>query len=795
MPPWYMCTVSIMEVVNRIIDVLTAWLPPKVRQAIFLAVLLAGLVVFALVANEHYPLRHWLFFVYARLWLLGLLFMLSSLAAGWRVLGWLLPVPSEPGERLSIALALGVLIFVWGIFLFGIIGWLGMPVFFAWPAALLLFGGRRLARDFKRAWRRLRPFGFRLVQPRNSIEAMAAAGLVVGLIALYLQVITPSNVGFDAQWYHLPIAEEYASAGRIFPFLEGWYLGTIPHLASLLYTWAFIGPGGLFEHVALAAHLEWFLFLATLASISVLTRRLLAGVRAPYAAAALFLFPGIFVYDSGLACMADHVLAFWAAPMALALLRLRRWFTPREAVTAGLVTAGAALTKYQSGSYLVAAAVVAVVGWTIWRRRLVPLVAFGVAGVVATSIHWLKNLIFYGDPLYPFLHRVFAAHPFREGGEKFIGSDHLAVQFALNGTPLFKLRETLKALFSFSFVAHDWPGFHGDRPVFGSLFTLFLPVLLFARAAPELWLTAAWVHLGIVIWFVTSHEDRYIQALLPWMAACTAAFLSLAWRKSTRPVRAAVVALVAFQVIWGADLYFLRTHAMIGDAVLKRTVDHLAAGHEKRYDERFRVGGDLQDVAPALPKGAKVLLHEFWEKLGIGKPSVSDFNDWQLGIDYFKTATPQATLALWRSMGITHVIWKTDRGPSTIEQVEREAAFVDALELYGADTRSIAGYQLTRLAPERHAPGANTPTRVAWLGCGGDPPTGIYVPGDVSRRKPERVISPLDFANDASAPLAGVSVAVLRPDCPEMAPAAAELNASFKRVLGAGGVALWVRKR
>src|SRR5262245_31928414 len=309
-----------------------------------LVALLAALVLFAVVANEHYPLRHWLFFIYARLWLLGLLFMVSSLAAGWRVLAWLLPEPSAPGERLVCAQAVGVLVFVWGLFVLGILGLLGTVVFFAWPVALLLFGGPRLVRDARRFWRRLRPFGVRLIAPRNAFEVLAAAALVVGLVALYLPVMTPSNVAFDARWYHLPIAEQYASGGRIIPFKEGWFLGAVPQLASLVYMWAFLSPGKLFEHAALASHLEWFLFLATLGGVSVLTRRLLGGRRTPYAAAVLFLFPGIFTYDSTLATMADHVLAFWGPPLALALLRLRRWFAPREAVVAALITSGAALT-------------------------------------------------------------------------------------------------------------------------------------------------------------------------------------------------------------------------------------------------------------------------------------------------------------------------------------------------------------------------------------------------------------------------------------------------------------------
>jgi hypothetical protein len=781
--------------VNRVIDLLASRVPARVRQAALVVAMLAGLVGFALVANQHYPLRHWLLFVYAPLWLLGFVFLASSLAAGWRLLAWLLPEPSAPGERLAIALGLGVLVFVWGIFLFGIVGVLGRPVFFAWPAALLLYGGRTLTRDFRRAWRRLRPFGFRLLQPRSLLEAVAAASLVVGLIAIYLLILTPSNVAFDSQWYHLPIAEQYASSGKIRPFAEGWYLGALPQAASLIYTWAFISPGGLFEHVALAAHLEWFLFLATLFGVSVLTRRLAGGIRSPYAAAALFLFPGIFVYDSAPALMADHVMAFWVAPLALALLRFRRWFTPREAVVAGLVTSGAALTKYQS-SYVVSGAIVAVLVWSVRRRRLVPLAAFAVTGIVTTSALWLKNLVFYGNPIYPFMHSVFrSSHPFRAGGERLVGTEHLAVQFALNGTPASKLCETLKALFTFSFVPHDWAPFHGDRPVFGSLFTLLLPVLLFCRATPELWMTAAGVHLGIAVWFFTSHEDRYLQSLLPWMAACTAAFLTLAWRSGSRAVRGAVFTLVAFQVVWGADLYFLRTHAMNGDSVLKQTIDYLAAGHEKKYDSRFRVGNALQDVAPALPEDAKVLLHFFWEKLGVGKPTVSDFDPWQLGIDYFTTDTPRATVALWRSMGITHAIWKTEISATDFEGVAREAVFAHAISVYGVDQKSISGYLIDRLSTGLVPAGADTPTRVAWLGCGGDPSPGIYVPGKLSPPQPERLIQPLDLANDPSQALAGVPVAVLRSGCPSMAPAASVLGVSFTRMIGVGDVAVWVRRR
>ena len=112
------------------------------------------------------------------------------------------------------------------------------------------------------------------------------------LVAVYLQVMTPLNVGGDSYWYHLPIAEHYATSGAIRPFAEGWYLGAYPHLASLLYTWASMSPGDLFNHVTLSSHLEWALFLATLGGVGALARRLLGGTRVPFAGVAVSCFPG-----------------------------------------------------------------------------------------------------------------------------------------------------------------------------------------------------------------------------------------------------------------------------------------------------------------------------------------------------------------------------------------------------------------------------------------------------------------------------------------------------------------------
>src|SRR4051812_27817669 len=95
-------------------------------------VAVAATIVYALVADRTFPLRHWLFFLYAKYWLFVALFVASSAVAGWRLLARLVDEPPPLGERLLLALGVGVLVFVLGIFVVGLCGLLDVVFFFAW---------------------------------------------------------------------------------------------------------------------------------------------------------------------------------------------------------------------------------------------------------------------------------------------------------------------------------------------------------------------------------------------------------------------------------------------------------------------------------------------------------------------------------------------------------------------------------------------------------------------------------------------------------------------------------------
>ena len=108
-------------------------------------------------------------------------------------------------------------------------------------------------------------------------------------------------------------------------------------------------------------------------------------------------------------------------------------------------------------------------------------------------------------------------------------------------------------------------------PVFGSLFTLLSVCLPFLRRTRRLWALTGATLLAVAVWYWTHHQDRYLETLLPWMTAVTAGAMVLVWRGrplSVSPPRArARSLLVALQIVWGGDVYFIPGHAMIGSPV------------------------------------------------------------------------------------------------------------------------------------------------------------------------------------------------------------------------------------
>ncbi|HEY4184281.1 MAG TPA: hypothetical protein VGP07_04395 [Polyangia bacterium] len=666
----------------------------------------AGVALWCL--DDHYPLHQWLVFRYLGIWVAALAWLGACLGTGLRLLrlsGLTLPFR----ERLLQGTVIGVLAYALAVFLLGVAHLLGAATFFVLPLAFLAFGFPELRRAWSGARRLWRGVDGPLSRPSLLVLAAAALGLL-GVTALYLNILTPGNLSYDARWYHMALAEDYAASGAIHRFPEGSFLASVPQLATYLYTWAFLVPGaGLFIHVELASHLEFLLFLVTLASLPLMVEWVAPGKRIRAAWAALFLFPGIFVYDATLNGGADHILALWTVPIVLALIRF--WRTPdrRRAMLLATLIAAQVMTKYQA-MYIVIPAIALFVGRGLFvvlrdarreARRETGLAMAAAAGVglLITAILWLKNWLWYGNPVFPFMHERFATRPWSLDAH--ISHDFADPRWIPTGEGLARLRETLIETLRFGFRAHDWGEFHGAWPVSGFLFTLLWPIPFFLPNARRLRLLTGLTVLGVAIWYYTFHQDRYLTVLVPLMATSVLVTLNRLWNTNLA-VRCAAALVVLVQLAWGSDHPFLPSHAMMGQAALKHTIDVVGSGFTKQYEGRFAVEPGLEAVGALLPKGphTRVLIHGQHLRLGTGVPAISDAPEQQSAFAYRLWASPSEVHRQLREMGVTHVVWTPV--PAIWLDWGNEMGFFDFVTHYTVDHAGAGGYAVARV-PETMA--------------------------------------------------------------------------------------------
>jgi hypothetical protein len=694
------------------------------RTARWLAAVLAlAVVLFGYELGLHQPLGDWLFFRYLRAAVAAAVFGFASLVAGHallvRILGRTLPL----GEHVTIALALGVLAFFLVSFSFGMLGWYGRWFFFGAPALLVAFGASRFARTVARFRRHTARVELR---PRlGAVDAGILALGVLGAGLLWFTILTPQNASYDARWYHLGIAEQYVVRGGIRPFTEGWVNGAFPQLASLLYAWAFSAPGDLFDHVETAAHVELVVFFMTLVGVGALFRRV-SGRRSSLAWVALFAFPGIFCYDSGLVLGADHVAALWAAPIFLLALRLYERPERPFALLLGAVIAGALDTKYTAVLLLPLPLFLGIAAMVRGRgRRAMGHAALTLLAtvIVLTAPHWLKNAVYYSDPLFPSLRRFLPSRPWGEAAEAPLAGWYFLVRVPLNVSGFV---EMVKTLFTFSFVPHDFPQYHGNTPVFGSLFTLLTPALLFFRRRARLtWLFAA-CYLGLALWCFIHQFDRYLQVLVPWMAAGTAVILSTLYRQGGA-IRVAVVALVTLQAVWAAGVPFIPSHRTAGGPIQSVVVELLVSRAGDPARARLMGYPEWQALGRAIPAGATVLMHEEEVALGVSAPVVRDHPGGQ-GALYWGEPGATSPLEVWRLLrahGVTHVAWAA-RLDHAHDTVAGGLVFFDFVTHHTDPLGEHGGFALARVRDE--PPPHEPPGEVAYFPCDPTPPfePGLY---------------------------------------------------------------------
>lgn len=693
------------------------------RIVLAVALLAAAAGVYALA--RPYPIGGWLALRLAAIWAYTALFSIASASFGLLVLERVFRRTALPALETAVtSMALGVIAFALAMMAAGALHLFRPALSLALPAAMIAVSARHAAASIGARLRDAR----REPPPPLSVAARIALAFgVIGALFVYLGALTPEAINFDASWFHLALAADYARLGGIVAFPAD-YMRSVPHLASLLYTWAFLVPGLHDEPLRwmLAQHLEIALFFWTLAGVGAAVRWLLgdAGPGPRGAWALFFLFPSIFVYDQNLGAAADHVLAFFAPPLLLAALRAGDDAAPRKAVLAGVLAGGALLTKYQAVELLAGVFLAfALRFFALARARRAasapltsllagPSLALAVFALIVAP-HFLFNVVFHRNPLYPFAQDLFPGSSPRVPSGSFL-VDHLMKdeRSMPHGPLLARIASSLRLVLTYAFEPHY--AFTRRFATSGPLFTLTLPLLLFVRGRPRIGLATAAGLGALFAWAMTLRVDRNLQTFLPILVIAAAAVLARAWELGGS-ARIGVGMLLAVGALGAVDAAFYNARDR-----LRSAFDLIARG----YDAEGRPGpladrSDYRALGASLPPSAKILMHNWRPNLGIDRDVLFDMPGQQGLIDYDPLASPGALVALWRGLGATHMVHRPGLRPAQTKQVEVLVAEVTR----AARKQRFGALELVEIPAEM--PPSPGPYLVLCLGLDGYP-NGLY---------------------------------------------------------------------
>lgn len=784
------------------------WRKGRLAASVFVLLLgLGGTALYAQFLNGVQPIRHWLAVDLLPLWFAVLVFSAAAMSFGRFLLDRVFALPVTPAlEAAVLSMMVGTVAFVSCMFLAGVLGLFGPTFALLLPAAFLTVGARS-------GWQLLRRIREESARSPHTYLSTAAAGF--GLICLglqYLALMTPEAINYDATWHHLKVAQDYARWGEIRPF-PGDYNPALPHLTGVLHTWGFLLPGlSRGQRWMLVLHLEFSLFLWTLAGIAAGVQRVLGDYTQRSSWAAFFLFPIIFVYDSNLGGAADHVFAFFVMPTLLATLDLCRTFSRSACVLVGIGLGATALTKYQVVYLGGPIALLLAFSWVhagvrhYFRSRTGQT---GDAAWLRARRDWLwapawvaasffvvflpqpaLNIAFHHNPVYPFMQRVFTAStPTVPNGWYYVANIFQDKNWVPPGDFGDQLRHAARLFFTFSFEPHYT--FTKNVPAFGSLFTLLLPGLLVVRRRGALFQAAFLASGALFLWALTFNVDRNLQTFAPAIVCVTAAVLIELWDLGVL-ARVGLVPLIALQLVWGGDAPFYSAYDR-----LRASMDQIRRSYEGRGKGRLdSYGSGLGSLGESLPKDAVVLLHGQHVSLGLDRDVVLDWTGFQGLVSYSGLRTPRQLWDYFRQRGITDLLYVPG---GKIASSKQEEVLFNALATRHGSSRHSAGYRLVSLS--KTPPPPEQPYRVLVLGLG-TYANGLY---DVTRLDtiedmPERLrryaAPEQPFGNENALELLGQADAVISAGrSPSVDGWDTELNARFERsVQFPNAYTLWLRR-
>jgi hypothetical protein len=420
-------------------------------------------------------------------------------------------------------------------------------------------------------WPRLRP-------PAGLAGVLAGVASVLLLTVVGITLGHPPT-GYDALSYHAPLAVYFWRDGDLAAQLLrtpwAWALAH-PGTAELWFGLLRLAAG---ERVASLGQLPFALLGS--AAVYAFALRAGGGRGAARLGAAAFLLAPIVVLQAGTQVNDLAAGTLLMTAVALAAAPVSGWSGARLAAV-GLALGLAVTTKLAA-----LPAVIAVAGYVIvmsWRERRWPAtVPALVAGLITVSPWWARNLVLYGNPIYP------AALPLVGRGlvvGDFVRKDDWFVPSPL-AWPVYPLVEP-----------------HNDMSGFGAVFAalavvgLTVAVLRRRRGGPLLLYGITAVVALPAWWRLTQHEPRLLLGLFGLGFAFVGWALAAVPRKDRRLAVLVTAAAAAFSALVTLDQGL-------------RPLARAPVGRAEFYDRVW----NIDSVAAGLPSGERLLSHTGFARL------------------------------------------------------------------------------------------------------------------------------------------------------------------------------------
>ncbi len=683
-----------------------------------------------------------------RIWAMVALYGLGCVSLGaWLVRRWSNGVQRDGFWGLSFAAGLAAFTI-----LISTLGWaqlLMTETFFLLPLLMILTGARTLVEE----WIERRRLGR---VPFTALELVVGAFGVACIFLLCLQVLDPNNINFDARWYHLRVAERYALAEGMMRSTEGDQLLTLPQGASLIYTWAFMAPLTIFEDkLILAMHMELTAVLGTLALIPAMVRVLMPTLdprTARFAWVVFFFFPSVFIYDTGLMGGADHIVAVWGLAVPLALWQARDRKSYESWALVGLLGVGL-LSKYTAVYLLVPMVPLLLIDWAWrWRKagkaftqreKLGPVLAMGMV-LVFTAPYWLRNWIWYGNPVYPAGSSIFPNRPWAQDAAAWNFYYKVANTWTTTGTLSYRAKETVQSLVNYPLQPYTWGDMVENQSVFGFSFLVSLLAIPFIKPKWRVAIVALMLNGSIAVWFNThQHHMRYLTVAMPLMGCVAAAVALHLWSLRTYVGRVAVLVVVGAHLAAFGDVPFRRTHGMNGRrSPIESSLEYIALKGHRGWSV-----GDWLDMAKSLPPRAMPVVHGVRAPLGMGRQSIADFVTLQFGLDYGRQGSASGAWEKLRQLGGTHLVWGS--ASTQFESVAGEAFFY-GIASRTTERRNYGTYYVGELPMQ---PPDELGEGILYLGCA------LYEPGLYKAAALAEPLAPFDYPYPTAVPTQRVTTA------------------------------------